>query len=116
MATSLWLLVLFLVVAIAGLLWDRKPAPSKRAIACKDERTLHRASVFTIKEVEKERRMSLDWDGSEETREEFLEDVYIVTAEYGLQGQGMESIRLWVGDSIEVILEADIVLSTLEED
>lgn len=112
MEFSLILLVVLIGVGGAWVLSGRKPSTSKRSVVHSDKGTMSRKVSFVIKKVEVGRRPSLDWDGSEDTREESMEDVYIVTADYGRDGD-MSTSRLWVGDGVEVILQADILLSTL---
>ena len=87
-----------------------------RKVVKKDRKVLHRQAMFTIQTVEKTMRPSLDWDGSEETREACLEEVYIVSVGYGLKGQEPYLQELLVGDSILMDLKASIELSTLEDE
>ena len=116
MMNSMFVFGWLLIVVGAVYLFGRKPVQLKREIAHKDNRRLFRTASFIIKGVEVGYRSpSLDWDGSEETREESMEDAYIITAEYGIKDD-ISTVKLWVGDGVEVILQADILLSTLEDE
>ena len=111
------LLVALLVLGAAALYSYRWPSEQKtgRKIVDQEEYTIHRKARFTVVAVTKVRRMSLDWDGSEETREESLEDVYTVATKYGLVGEEQSMLDLMVGDGVEVSMSADVVLQTLGE-